>query len=34
MDESTAKMLENRYRDLRQFVVAHVEEVLVKHGAS
>jgi len=34
MDESTARMLENRYRDLKQFVVAHVEEVLAKHGTS
>ena len=34
IDESTARMLENRYTDLRQFVVAHVEEVLEKYGAS
>lgn len=33
-DELTVRMLENRYRDLRQFVAANVEEVLDKHGAS
>jgi hypothetical protein len=33
-DEPTIRTLENRYKDLRLFVVAHVEEVLVKYGAS